>query len=225
MYSIRLIPLSLLVAAFGACGDPDAAPDGGAPVARPGDIGAPAEPTEPPRLPEAPGIVNGGAPASFVDRGACPFECCVYGEWAAVTAVPVYRAERDTSTVAFTLAAGERFTALTGNVHIAQPGIAVAVETVDAGEPAGSVRFEPGDTVYILNHLGEGTYNLWRNGEVIVGEGFWGVMPLSGGGPLGRLLREPVSDWWVQVRDESGRGGWISMNRLGQDVTGNDACS
>jgi hypothetical protein len=164
------------------------------------------------------------APSSpWLAAGACPFECCTYGEWTAVTTISVHPAELDSSAVAFTLAPGEPFTASTGNVYVISPGVAVATDTITLGSPP--LRLSVGDTVQLLDHLGEGVYNLRHDGLVFVGEGFWAMMPLSGRPAAGTLLAEPVTEWWVRIATPDGREGWIEMNREGQGVRGNDACA
>jgi hypothetical protein len=172
-------------------------------------------------------IANSSPPEPYVDRGVCPFECCTYTDWWATSQVRVFAAERDTSRVAFSLAPRERFTALTGNVHLTPVGIAVTTDTItlSAGDQSRQVRLEPGDTVYVLSPLGEGTFNFWYRGERYVGEGFWTMMPLSRREAAGRLVREPASQWWAQVRNAAGQIGWINMTADGAKIWGTDRCA
>lgn len=215
---LLLIALGLLT----GCGE-DANPPGTDPPA------AANPPATTPGAPESPPLAGTEAPpVPYVERGGCPFECCVYGQWETVTDAPVFAAEGDTSTVAFILPAGQRFTAETGNVHVIQPGLAVATDTITlaSGSPGGTAtRLEAGDTVHVLGHQGEGVYEFWRNGATFSGEAFWAMMPLSGRPAAGRLISEPITEWWVRVAESGGGNGWIRMGRAGQGIRGNDACA
>ena len=166
-------------------------------------------------------------PEPYVDRGVCPFECCVYREWLALAPIRAYARERDTAAVAFTLAGGERFQALTGNVHLDPPGVAVVRRPVTWREGPDSIgRFEPGDTLYVLSYLGEDHYRLWHRGRIVE---FYRLWPYPGERPTaepeGVLLREPREDWWAQVRNAAGQTGWIHVSADGESVGRKDACS
>src|SRR5262245_1246242 len=54
----------------------------------------------------------------YVQDGVCPFEGCTYGMWRATAATPVFAEPGDLSHVTAQIAAGERITAETGQVHI-----------------------------------------------------------------------------------------------------------
>lgn len=162
-----------------------------------------------------------------VVRGGCPFECCTYGNWEALTRIKVHPAERDQSDVAFTLEPGTRFAAVTGNVHIIRPGLAVTSDTLTLPGPSETPALElaAGDTVEVLAPYGEGTFGMRRGGTSTIGEGFWAPMTLSGRPAAGHLVRAPEIEWWVEVRTEDGRSGWIEMDRAGEAVRGADACA
>ncbi len=219
--TVPFLAIALLVMGGGCGGDtrqPDAEPS------------AAANPPAPaPGAPDNPPLAGTDAPAvPYIERGGCPFECCVYGQWETVTDVLVFAAEGDTSTVAFILPAGRRFTAATGNVHIIRPGLAVVSDTITlaSGSPGGdATRLEPGDTVHVLGHQGEGVYEFWRDGATFSGEAFWTMMPLSGRPAAGHIVSEPITEWWVRVVDTDGGSGWVEMGRAGQGIRGNDACA
>jgi hypothetical protein len=207
-------------AALSACGD-DGGPPPGMPDAEPSATANP-----PAAGPASPNIAAASPPLPWVERDGCPFECCVYGQWESVTELTVFAQEGDTSTIAFILPAGQRFTAETGNVHVLVPGLAVAMDTITLGQPGdSSLRLEVGDTVHVLGHQGEGVFELWSGGTTFRGEAFWSMMPLSGRPAAGRLISEPVSEWWVRISESGGRSGWIEMGRSGQAVRGADACA
>jgi hypothetical protein len=58
----------------------------------------------------------------------------------------------------------------------------------------------------ILDHRGEGHYNVWRNGTVFPVEGFWGA-------EASRLVSEMIghwqSEWWVHITASGDRAGWL----------------
>ncbi len=207
-----------LLATLAGCGEDTRLPDADPPAT-----------ANPPGAPASPPLAgNDRLPVPYIERGGCPFECCVYGQWETVTDVSVFAAEGDTSTVAFVLPAGRRFTAETGNVHVVQPGLAIVSDTITlaSGAPGGAAtRLEPGDTVRVLGHQGEGVYEFWRDGTTFSGEAFWTMMPLSGRPAAGRIVSEPITEWWVRVADADGGSGWIEMGRAGQGIRGNDACA
>ncbi|HEX2205219.1 MAG TPA: hypothetical protein VHG91_18060 [Longimicrobium sp.] len=193
------------------------------------------EPARPPAdaldsVPGAAALVQGAAAAEpvagepYVARGACPFECCRYNDaWAATEAVRAFAAERDTSRVAFTISAGERFTGVTGNVHLDRVGVVVVRRAVDAGRDAeGSPRsFAAGDTVHVLDYLGEDFFRLRHRGRVLEAQRFWGEVGDTGWD--GELVAAPVARWWAKVRDRAGREGWVDMDAA-PFIEGVDAC-
>lgn len=166
-------------------------------------------------------------PDTYVDRGVCPFECCVYREWLARAPIQVYRIEGDTTAVAFVLAAGERFLALTGNVHLRPTGIAlVRRNLIHSVGPDVVRRSEAGDTLYVLSYLGESHYNLWSRGEVLEGYGCWGEGDeMNAPTKPCELIREPREYWWAEVQNQAGLRGWIDMNADDDKVGHKDACS
>lgn len=151
-------------------------------------------------------------------RGACPFECCVYREWVAEGPIAVVGSQRERGRPRFTIAPGERFRADSGNVWITGLML-VAVQQPVADSPYWS--FIAGDTLVVLDHLGEGHFNVWHAGRVLDVEGFWEAWQGRGGA---RTLGAPGSEWWVHVTLLDGRTGWFEA---APDVrfSGADACA
>jgi hypothetical protein len=175
-------------------------------------------------------VAGNGAAAvsdSEIQRDVCPFECCVYGNWAALTNIPVRAGEGDAHAVAFTLAAGDTFTARTGNVHLQPPGRVVITKEIstDAGD---SIELQPGDTIDVLNYEGEGHYRIRHRGRSVTSKAFWAApgerySQYGDEHIAGTLLRAPVATWWVEVLDRQNRTGWIRMDSTVR-VGGADAC-
>jgi hypothetical protein len=161
----------------------------------------------------------------YVVQGACPFECCQYGEWRVRTKTPVYATEGNDRETRFVLHAGDSVKAMTGNVHVSRVGRVRIVGRVQRGwaEFDGHRLPAPGigDTVYILSYAGEGHWDYWYRGLVGTGPELW-AESTAGGVAGGGLLTEPVSKWWVRVIDRRGRGGWLIVPPEGFD--GYDAC-
>lgn len=149
----------------------------------------------------------------YVDVGACPHECCTYGQWTAMRSVVLYDAIGSSQPVA-TVGPGEEVAAETGEVHTTPQPIRVLVEhtLADASSPPKTVR--PGDVVWGLTTLGEGFVTIWHDGAVYrdsalfrfegncaepTTEGCWGeaLAPLHG-------------TWWVKVRKLDGSTGFTN---------------
>ena len=136
-------------------------------------------------------------PIPFVDRGACPFECCTYRRWTVEKPTVVRSRMSNSSPIAFRLRAGERgVRGITGVVITTQPGIAEAVKASEEG----TVRLSRGDRIFLLTNLGEGIMKAWFKGRIFDAE------PYDPG--LFRILRHPTAVWWVKVRNSRGKIGW-----------------
>lgn len=213
----RLLPLLLLAACTRAADEPAVLPaDTAVAVPAPESAATPAEPA----APTDPVVERFRArlPASaFVRAGACPFECCVYGEWKARTPIPVRSRERTQDPPAFTIAAGDRFRADSGNVYI--DGVMVVAVEDSVGDPP-YWSFARGDTLVILDYVGEGRYNVWHEGKVQEAEGFWGAgAPVGNATTYGRWS----SEWWVHAVLPDGRSGWFLAD-TSVKFAGADAC-
>ena len=157
-------------------------------------------------------------PAEILVRGnACPFECCVYGAWVADTVIPLYDAPRATGTPALTLAKGTKLAADTGVVFVTHIALAIVEDTVADGPNAVLL---PGDTLVLLDPIGEGYWKAWRRGQVLETvppffESWWRPAP------AGRLIGEAAREWWARAT-ANGRTGWFRPDRY--RVRGADAC-
>ncbi len=156
-------------------------------------------------------------------EGACPFECCTYGAWTTTAATTIYE-EPDESAASYEVPAGSRLDAATGYVLLTRIGVAVARDTVRVYDDAGDSRLVAvGDTLVILDDVGEGYRRVWHAGAI------WQTDAASGlnvapGDPPAELLVEPEREWWARVRTTDGRAGWLWMDRTPR-IEGADACS
>jgi len=143
----------------------------------------------------------------YVDRGECPGEGCVYGDWLALGEVQLFdRPNSDRPPVA-TVRPLEIVRAVTGEVWTI-PGRATVIRDYKA--------FRRGDVVYLLTYRGEGFFTIWHRGTV-----GWASVPF-GLGAWSRACDQgqpecwgtwdwgPTTTWWVKIETGSGQVGWTS---------------
>ena len=165
-------------------------------------------------------------PIPFEDVGACPFEGCAYREWTAKEAIAVRTERRKTASITFRLKQGEKVTALTGIVMTVRPGRVQFRETTNLSTGSGQLRVDPGQTLYLLTYQGEGFTKAWFNGRlysnVDTKDFLNGRCDREPSQCAGRVLEQPRTEWWVQVRNRFGRVGWTNEpDRFdGKDVLG-----
>ena len=169
---------------------------------------------------------------------ACPFECCTYGAWRFVTGAAVRAAPRESSPVVARIAAGERVRADSGHVRLDTLGLVLVRR--DVREPDTGEGYRAGDTLLVLDYLGEGFSHVWVRGErrqlsLLDAVPLHGAMASPDTAAMAEL-RSPAATWWVHVtlpaRPPAGkaagtrpraRRGWVRMtNDL--EVRGADAC-
>lgn len=139
---------------------------------------------------------NGRPPIPYIDKGACPFECCTYREWTVDKPTAVRSAMQDGSSVAFRLKKSERVKGLTGVVITSQPGEVRVLKRTKIGK----LTARPGDTLYLLTYVGEGFHRVWFKGK-ITEEETWDKT-------IFRQIRSPKAVWWVKIRNSRGQTGW-----------------
>lgn len=126
-------------------------------------------------------------PSVYIDKGACPFECCTYREWVARTDVVLLEGPNG-KTVVGQVKKGERVLALTGEVHSVPVRVVARRDYPDAGVKAG-------DTVYVLHYIGEGFWKVWHDGKLVEIDFF-------------DKGSKPKTTWWVKLKTSSGVIGW-----------------
>ena len=153
----------------------------------------------------------------YRDWGACPFECCEYREWTVTAATRVLNAPAKGAGPAFELAPRDTVSALTGVVITRRCGAARARRSTTVAGAAVAL----GESVYVMHDEGEGFWKVWwrgraENAEVVDPENTQDLPE-----PDLVMIRFPVTDWWVKVKNRKGQTGWALVH----DNFGNmDAC-
>jgi len=162
------------------------------------------------------GPVNNTPPRMpFIRKETCEGEgCTIAGTWAACSTVVVRADKRLDAASVFTIHPGERFTALTADLHVLEPGIVAfrrPFTTTIPIDEAGlvDITFSPEDTLFVLNYLGEGAV-VWRyRGSTMRGDMFWDPHKPPASRDTFGLVRPAKTVWWVRVRNATGQEGWI----------------
>ena len=152
----------------------------------------------------------------MIYKDVCPGEGCEFGEWLTCDTLRVFSQAGKNPKTAFMLHRGDKFTAVTGDVHLEQAGMVVFHSIVKVNEEGLNFIFTPADTLYPLLYEGEG-FGSWyfrgkeRGGFFFFGNGGQDAADISvTGGVSGyEVVRPIISDWWVKVRAKDGREGWI----------------
>ena len=139
---------------------------------------------------------NSRPPIPFMDKGACPFECCTYRDWTVDKATAVRSAMSDGSPIAFRLNKGDRVKGMTGVVITSHPGEVRVLKRTKIGK----FTAPPGDTLYLLTYVGEGFNRVWYRGKITEEETYDKT--------TFRQVREPKAVWWVKIRNSRGKIGW-----------------
>jgi hypothetical protein len=148
-------------------------------------------------------------PPKYIDKGACPFECCVYRAWNTKADIVAYAKPAKNAKVVGLLKAGATVEAIIGEVHSSPVRLVVKKPHAE---------YKPGDVLWVYTYLGEGNFKVWRNGAMQ--EEDLGFSPY--GGSLGtrcenkeqcwgELEKELRFSWWVKVRSKEGWEGWSNQ--------------
>ncbi len=152
-------------------------------------------------------IPEGGCkipPEVYIDHNFCPGEGCTYGEWKTSKALAIYEAPNSSKKLG-EIAAGESFTAITGDVYV-KPAKMIVSELLEVYDSIGSIILEPGRTYYTLTNIGEGHSKVWINGRIMI----------SSDSPFNSSEK-----WWVKIKTKNGKKGWILYPDSGC-ITGSD---
>jgi hypothetical protein len=149
-------------------------------------------------------------PTQYVDKGACPFECCTYRRWKAVRTTIAYASADKRSKPIGKFKAGTNVVAITGEVRTV-PGKFVISKNYK--------KYKPGDVLWVYTPIGEGFYKVWFNGKMYEEELDFMIGPFEQSFPgceetpecWGKLEREMRVEWWVKIRTRGGLVGWTDQ--------------
>jgi hypothetical protein len=160
---------------------------------------------------------------NYVAQGACPFECCMYGEWTATEATTLYREPGSDEAVATIQPV--KVDALGGEMRLRPTPVLVRNAVSGYDEEVA----EPESIVFLLDYQGEGHGNVWIDREVKTLD--WTGVQEHCAAPnrecWGEVLRpEDAGEWrngvwWIKIRTKDGTTGWTSE---ADHFTGADAC-
>lgn len=142
-------------------------------------------------------------PVFYIDKGACPFECCTYRDWGTEKTTKLYSEPKLNSKVVGLIEKGVVVRAKTGEVH-STPGKIIVTR--------GGATFKKGDVLWVYTYLGEGFFKIWYRGKFItdfLSEG-WDNFEFK-----------PQSVWWVNIKKPSGLEGWSNQP---ENFSNQDAC-
>lgn len=158
-------------------------------------------------------------PSKYVDKGACPFECCVYGSWQVMKDTVLYAKPDKKSRIVGKCTSGSNVTALMGEVHTwaAKFIIKRKFET-----------YYPGDILWVYTYTGEGNFKVWAHNkftELNLGfspyGGSTGRRCERGNDCVGELEKEMEIIWWIKIKTPDGKTGWTFESA---NFSGNDRC-
>ena len=150
-------------------------------------------------------------PLFYVDKGACPFECCTYREWRTEKTTKLYRKPKINSPVVGSAGKGRTVKAKTGEVHT-KPGELVVRRDV--------TTFRKGDVLWVYTYLGEGYYKIWYRGKFIEDQIDFNIQDPNPD-DWGYFKIQPDSVWWVKIRIPGGIEGWTNEPK---NFSNQDAC-
>ncbi|MGE5801393.1 MAG: hypothetical protein ACM358_03980 [Gemmatimonadota bacterium] len=143
----------------------------------------------------------------YVIHGYCPYLCCNDGKSTMINAGTLRTSYSVSADSVYHIDAGAQVKTDSGVMILHPPGLAILV---GAASFAGLSGPQPGDTVEVLNSVGEPVTRLRWRGQ---------VLELSNAAQV-QVLSEPARSWWVYTTDSaSQRSGWMLAGGVRADVT------
>ncbi len=164
-------------------------------------------------------LVPPGITFPYVVSPACPGEGCAYGEWLACDSIPIYQSAGLPIHPLEWLVRDQTFVVDSGKVIVRRPGaVLISQRTPQHSLGYAKTVFEAGDTLFVLNYLGEGFFDAIYRGNIVETEVFW---PWQYWFPSedyiygGEVLQEAETEFWVFVRADDQTGWlWVDESRL-----------
>ena len=157
-------------------------------------------------------------PTIFVDRNICPGEGCQFkGHRAKIVATTTaYKGPSTTSGRLFTVPLGLMVTGIDSLVRT-RPGQFRVKRPMNRPNE----KYRPGEVLFVYTYLGEGVFKIWYRGKMIEENLEFSVWGGSAGercelDPVncwGILEKRTDMKWWLKVRLNDGRRGWILVDK------------
>lgn len=149
-------------------------------------------------------------PARYIDKGACPFECCVYRKWTVEKTTVLYAQPNKESARVGQAKTGTKVLAITGEVR-SVPGKFVVTKAHG--------KYKPGNVLWVYTPQGEGFYLVWFRGKMFDEELDFVSGPYEKSSPTceesptcwGKMEVMLKTDWWVKIKLPNGTIGWTSQ--------------
>jgi len=143
----------------------------------------------------------------------CQSEVCLPGSWLACDTVSIHTAPDGAARAIGSLTRHEVFEVVGASTRVLSAGIVRVTRDVRRTSASGPYQFFAGDTVYVLDHRGEGFFNVWHQGRLVRDvEVFWPGRAWSGFEIAADVLQEPTTEFWLNIVTRPGLRGWLLEN-------------
>ena len=143
-------------------------------------------------------------PKIYIDKGACPFECCSYGTILILKDTVLYEKPKSNKVIG-KLSKNTTAKAITGIVYVKPLYAKVTKNFRD---------LKKGETVYALTYLGEGVYKIWHNEKIIDN------LTLDEIENIKFDSKFYSDEWWVKFElpnKTKNKFGWVNMKIENED--------
>ena len=158
-----------------------------------------------------------GVELPYIVEPACPGEGCTFGRWLACDSIPLYRAPGEAGASGGYLSPDQSFEVTSGAVVVDVPGVIVVTRPVRQRMiSSDSILFAPGDTLYVLDYVGEGFFHAWHADSVLEIEVFWPWEPFYAGPEYeygGEVVQERSASFWVETPQSPSAPSWVWVDR------------
>ncbi|WP_033137589.1 SH3 domain-containing protein [Aeromonas finlandensis] len=143
----------------------------------------------------------------YYDWDRCPFEGCTYQEWTTKQEVLARAEPSPTAKVLFRVPRNQKVQGLTGVVITEKAGTVTVLKPVKLGyNERGEgplLNMKTGERLDTLGSIGEGAMLFWYQGNFY-------TLDYDDEGTEIRYGQNPKNQWWVKIRDNNGREGWVA---------------
>ena len=148
-------------------------------------------------------------------RGCLRGEACYPGTWVACDSVAVVEGPLTPDRVTTWIVRNEPFEVQEANTLVLVPGVVRVARDTREGAGPDKQLYRAGDTLYVLDHYGEGFFHVWYQRGVFAVELFWPWERAGGFEISGEVLQELESEVWLRVETRGGIRGWVPRDHEG----------